>query len=316
MSRAKPPTNHVDRPGVRRRDVLRLGAVGAAGFAGLSGGSAYAATVSLAAAAQGVRRLDPSTQPMFVEPAPNALSAPFKYAPGRGMGNNGVYVISAKKASHEAGLIDPKSGKRMTTTIYGYGSSDFGPTWPGRTLEIDKTDLDTPGQGQTVMVRWDNQLFGDHILPVDTSLHWCYSLPGYTNYTLKRDGVPMIAHVHGGHTDFQFDGNPEFFYSPDSEIVGPSWDNPATGGFTNEFTYDLTGPEVKTGATLWYHDHALGITRLNVYAGLAGFFFVRDEYALPNLLIFVFPILLIACLFYADWKWLDEEPPAQIDAAG
>jgi spore coat protein A len=108
-------------------------------------------------------------------------------------------------------------------------------------------------------------------------LHWCYSLPGYTGYTLKRDGVPMIAHVHGGHTDFQFDGNPEFFYSPDSEIVGPSWDL-VGDGFTNEFTYDLTGLEVKPGASLWYHDHALGITRLNVYAGLAGFFFVRDEF--------------------------------------
>ena len=36
-------------------------------------------------------------------------------------------------------------------------------------------------------------------------------------------------------------------------------------------------------------------------------FFVRDFYALPNLLLFVFPILLIASLFYADWKWLN--PP-------
>jgi hypothetical protein len=34
-------------------------------------------------------------------------------------------------------------------------------------------------------------------------------------------------------------------------------------------------------------------------------FFVRDVYALPNLLLFVFPILLIASLFYADWKWLN-----------
>jgi hypothetical protein len=34
-------------------------------------------------------------------------------------------------------------------------------------------------------------------------------------------------------------------------------------------------------------------------------FFVRDLYALPNLLLFVFPILLIASLFYADWKWLN-----------
>lgn len=43
-------------------------------------------------------------------------------------------------------------------------------------------------------------------------------------------------------------------------------------------------------------------------AGLAfAIFFVRDFYALPNLLLFVFPILLIAALFYADWKWL--RPP-------
>ena len=33
-------------------------------------------------------------------------------------------------------------------------------------------------------------------------------------------------------------------------------------------------------------------------------FFVRDFYAIPNLLLFVFPLLLIASLFYADWKWL------------
>jgi len=259
--------------GIRRRDALRLGALGVAGAAipGLTvGGHAYAATASLAAVAQGVRLMDPADQPMFVEPAPNALAAPFKYAPGRGVGNDGVYVISTERASHQAGLVNPRSGKRLTTTIYGYGSGDYGPTWPGRTLDINKNDEDM------VRVRWDNQLYGGHILPVDTSLHWCYALPGYTRYTLESDGVPMVPHVHGGHTDFQFDGNPEFFFSPDGDIVGPSWDL-VDGGFTNQFTYDLTGDEVKTGAALWYHDHALGITRLNVYAGLAGFFFVRDE---------------------------------------
>lgn len=30
-------------------------------------------------------------------------------------------------------------------------------------------------------------------------------------------------------------------------------------------------------STLWYHDHSLGVTRLNVYAGLAGFYLLRDE---------------------------------------
>ena len=45
------------------------------------------------------------------------------------------------------------------------------------------------------------------------------------------------------------------------------------GGFTNRFEYDNN---VAAG-NLWYHDHALGITRLNVYAGMAGFYFVRDD---------------------------------------
>ena len=33
-------------------------------------------------------------------------------------------------------------------------------------------------------------------------------------------------------------------------------------------------------------------------------FFVRDLSALPNLLFFVLPILMVAALFYADWQWL------------
>ena len=49
---------------------------------------------------------------------------------------------------------------------------------------------------------------------LDTSLHWCYSLPGYEKDTIAKNGVPIITHLHGGHTDYQFDGNPEFFYSP------------------------------------------------------------------------------------------------------
>jgi hypothetical protein len=49
---------------------------------------------------------------------------------------------------------------------------------------------------------------------------------------------------------------------------------------------------------------ALGFIAFLIAAILFAIFFVRDIYALPNLLLFVFPILLIAFLFYADWKWL------------
>jgi FtsP/CotA-like multicopper oxidase with cupredoxin domain len=95
----------------------------------------------------------------------------------------------------------------------------------------------------------------------------------YTQYSIKKNGVPLIPHLHGGHTDYQYDGNPEFFFSPGGKVKGPQWDD-VDGGFTNTFRYDN---DVQAG-NLWYHDHALGITRLNVYAGLAGFYFVRDEF--------------------------------------
>ena len=57
----------------------------------------------------------------------------------------------------------------------------------------------------------------------------------------------------------------------------------------------------------------VGFVAFLAAAAIFAIFFVRDIYALPNLLLFVFPILLVAFLFYADWKWLKPQPPAQVD---
>lgn len=54
---------------------------------------------------------------------------------------------------------------------------------------------------------------------------------------------------------------------------------------------------------------AVGFVAFLVAGSLFALFFVRDAGSLPNLLIFVFPILLIAGLFYADWQWLKPHPP-------
>jgi hypothetical protein len=59
---------------------------------------------------------------------------------------------------------------------------------------------------------------------------------------------------------------------------------------------------------------AVGFVAFMVAGVLFAIFFVRDFYALPNLILFVFPILLIAFLFYVDWKWLKPQPPAQVEA--
>ena len=60
---------------------------------------------------------------------------------------------------------------------------------------------------------------------------------------------------------------------------------------------------------------AVGFIAFLAAAVAFAFFFVRGIFSLPNLILFVLPILLIACLFYADWQWLNPRPPTQIDSA-
>ncbi len=223
---------------------------------------------------------DPSLQPKFVELVPNALDPGFLF---RDLNENGGPVqrpnfsISIKETVQQTGLINPRNGRKLNTRIWGYGKKTV--SWPGQTIQVM-----TPSAGgaDETIVRWANELQGKkHLLPVDTNLHWCYSLHGsssangvdYRQYSIHKNGVPIITHLHGGNTDFQYDGNPEFFYNPDGTVKGPQWDF-VPGGFTNTFRYNN---DVQPG-NLWYHDHALGLTRLNVYAGLAGFYFIRDEF--------------------------------------
>ncbi|WP_330153666.1 multicopper oxidase family protein [Rhodococcus chondri] len=85
----------------------------------------------------------------------------------------------------------------------------------------------------------------------DTSLH------GVTED--DRTDVPTSMHLHGGVTPPEFDGHPEKISRPGE-------------GFTYRF------PNRQDAAMLWYHDHAMAVTRLNVYAGLAGVYLLRDEY--------------------------------------
>ena len=258
-----------------RRNFIKAGV--AAGLAGSVGFRHFIQDAYGEAALDGLT--DPAVQPKFTNYAPNALDPGFIYQPDR----NGRYKIRLGEALHRTGLINPKNGRRLRTRIWGYGDKRDGIiTWPGRTFQVQNMSAGGPGE---IEVIWQNGLDDrerkTHILPVDTNLHWCFALHGhssrnghdYTQYSIREDGVPIITHLHGGHSDFEFDGNPEFFYTADGEVYGPQWDF-VPGGFTEKFRYDNNVP----AGNLWYHDHALGITRLNVYAGLAGFYFVRDQH--------------------------------------
>jgi len=222
------------------------------------------------AATQALGLSDPLLQDKFVNLVPDALAPGFKYIAD----SNGNYKVHIREALQMTGLKDPL-GVPVATPVWGYADRNDPnkfTSWPGKTFEV--LSAKAGGKPET-QVKWQNRLTNNfaHLLPVDTSMHWCYSLPGYEQYTIAANGVPTITHLHGGHSDFQYDGNPEFFSSPEGVIVGPQWAK-VRKGFTEKFRYDNN---VDAG-NLWYHDHALGITRLNVYAGLAGFYFVRDAF--------------------------------------
>ncbi len=266
--------------GISRRDFIKLTGL-TAGVGVLAPGgmvrSPIGSTARALAATQGPGLSDPAMQPKFAALVPNALDPTFIYDTSKGSIKVGV-----GQAIQQTGLVAPDGVTPVPTTIWGYGDKKLY-TWPGRTFQVRSYE--------PVEVKWENNLknlpylitgkdnstipdgiggfYGNYTgrPVVDTSLHWAYSLMGYTGYDIAKDGVPIVAHVHGGHSNSIYDGNPEFFFSPSYTIRGPQW-------VDKKYLYDNSQP----AGTVWYHDHALGITRLNVYAGMAGFYIIRDDF--------------------------------------
>ena len=122
-----------------------------------------------------------------------------------------------------------------------------GKSSPGPTFEARK---DHP-----VLVEWASELPATHLLPIDHAIHGAHT---------DVPDVRTVMHLHGGKSPADSDGYPE------------AWQRPGESAL---YHY----PNHQDAAMLWYHDHALGITRLNVFAGLLGVYLVRDsvEDALP-----------------------------------
>jgi spore coat protein A len=245
---------------MKRRDFLTLSikSAMAAGYtSAIPASLLFSHTSHAAILAAGLS--DPAAQPLFTNLAPNAMAAAFKYIP-----NKNKLTIRAAQTTQMTGLVNGTTP--VSTTVWGYGDQT-GVSWPGKTIERHVSDA-------PLEIKWLNNLTGPggeplpHLLPIDTSLHWAYSLHGYEQYSIANNGVPLVPHVHGGKNDSPFDGNPEYFFSPGQAVKGPRY-------VTNK--YRVGGPDWNDAAgMMWYHDHALGITRMNVYAGLAGFFPLRD----------------------------------------
>lgn len=117
----------------------------------------------------------------------------------------------------------------------------YGGTFPGAMIEARR--------GQGIVVDFANQLPSKHFLPIDPKIMGAE--PG-------KPEVRTIVHLHGGRVPPESDGYPENWYTPGHSLA----------------TYL---PNDQEAALLWYHDHTMGINRLNVMAGMLGLYVVRDE---------------------------------------
>jgi FtsP/CotA-like multicopper oxidase with cupredoxin domain len=244
--------------------------------------------------------LDPATVPKFVTPM---LIPPVMPRAGTitltGGKNADYYEISLKQFRQQilpVGLPE--------TTVWGYGAVAAASkrgllvhNAPSLTIEAK--------WNRPVRVKWINDLkdaggeFVPHLLPVDATLHWA-NPPGGTSGRDKRPTfastpgpytgpVPMVTHVHGavGVAD-DSDGYAEAWYLPAATNIPADY---ATVGTWFDFfaakaenSYGVAWepghavfqyPNRNRASTVWYHDHTLGMTRLNVYAGPAGFYLIR-----------------------------------------
>ena len=135
------------------------------------------------------------------------------------------------------------------TTVYGYGTSQATASYPGATIVARK--------GVPISVKWTNHLTGPHILQ--------YAFDPTIPAAQTTTGVPITTHAHGCEVEPQSDGGPMTWFTPGFAETGHD--------FVKQV---LTYPNTQLPATIWYHDHAFGYTRHNVYAGLAGFFVITD----------------------------------------
>ncbi len=173
-----------------------------------------------------------------------------------------------------------------STTVWGYNG-----IYPGPTFEAIRN--------QPIYVKWENKLPFEHFLPVDRSV---------MGAGIDQPSVRTVVHLHGGRNRPEDDGSPDAWFTHDFGKKGPN--------FVKEIYYY---PNCQRPAPLWYHDHALGTTRLNIYAGLSGFYLLRDQQerklALPSG-DYEIPLLIQDKSFYPDGELYypskPDKPPASV----
>jgi spore coat protein A len=182
--------------------------------------------------------MTPWIDPMPVPPAATPLANPF------GQGSD-YYEIAMTAHTH---VFHSDLGP---ATVWTYGVAGQPGVYLGPTI-VAKS-------GRPVVIKWINQL------PTDLD---SFPLKDSIDPTIHGADLPSgraVPHLHGGHTPAEFDGTPDQWWTANG-ATGPDF-------VTDTFTY----PNDQPAALYWYHDHALAVTRLQPYLGLAAGYLMFDE---------------------------------------
>ena len=219
--------------------------------------------------------LNPKAIPQFVDPLPH-FAYPGARVDAKGGGNLTIKMVPHDQIALSTGTvvnggiiggqinssINPSEGKAhlWVYQISKNGVDFTAKNWPAFTIEAQR--------GNALSITYSNELSGETYdkvgMVVDQTLHWADPLMDHHSMDPYLGFPPATVHLHGGEVPPQSDGGPDSWFTPGNIETGHAFNN-------NPYFY----PNTQEAATLWYHDHALGVTRLNVYAGLAGFYFLR-----------------------------------------
>lgn len=265
-----------------RRQFVQAGVV--AGAAVALGGPYLLLTGRDAAAAT----LDPNTIPKYVTPLFVLPAMP----PTRVLSDHIEYQVAERRMSTQmlpAGM--PK------TVVNGYGNPNISSTFHSPSFTIENTS------NKQTRVTWINQMvdssnnFLAPLFTTDPTIHWANppggnsgrdSTPIFSSTPPPYTGPqPMIVHLHGAHDFEESDGLPQTWFLPQARNIPSGFATVGTdyAAFKAEALHrwgvnwapgTLTSvyPNTQRAGTLWFHDHVLGMTRLNVHSGLTGFYIV------------------------------------------
>ncbi|HEY3610738.1 MAG TPA: multicopper oxidase domain-containing protein [Pseudonocardiaceae bacterium] len=160
------------------------------------------------------------------------------------------------------------------TFLWGYANGPAGshprPQWPGVTVEATK--------GTPITAKFVNSLPADPVLrqylTIDQTIHWADPLQAGMQMDPFSGPIPTVVHLHGGENQSTSDGVPEAWFTSNGLHGKGYFTASPTSANSSVYSY----PNNQQSTTLWFHDHALGITRVNVYSGLAAFYFIRDQF--------------------------------------